>query len=169
MASRDVVSFCRDEERAYRSRERWPQEMWFIVVGMKEKRLYREKGGLEESTRTSHGMEKGFIDLEKGGLEESTRPPHGTLNIVPNRPSTIHNVNLLLLNECYFLSRLTYHKMPANNECNVGLVVASCCHVELHLCKNFRAMSEMTTRVVRGGGGGAWLTCSFYRLAVNFI
>ena len=75
--------------------------MWF-VVGMKKKGLYRENGGLEESTRTSHGMKKGFIDLEKGGLEESTRTPHGTLNIVPNRPSTIHNVNLLLLNECSF-------------------------------------------------------------------
>ena len=48
--------------------------MWFIVVGMKKKGIYRKKGGLDESTRT----------------------PHGTLNIVPNRPSTIHNVNLLM-------------------------------------------------------------------------
>ena len=50
--------------------------MWFIVVGMKKKGLYRKKGGLYESTRIPHGMKKGFIDREKGDLEESTRTPH---------------------------------------------------------------------------------------------
>ena len=29
-----MVSCCRDEESAYRRRERWRGEMWFLVVGM---------------------------------------------------------------------------------------------------------------------------------------
>ena len=40
--------------------------------------------------------EERLIDREKGGLEDSSRTPRDTLNIVPIRPSTIHNVNLLL-------------------------------------------------------------------------
>ena len=51
VASRDVVSCCKDKARAYRSRERCSRDMWFLVVGKKKKELIdREKGGLEDSS-----------------------------------------------------------------------------------------------------------------------